>query len=152
MNYEKYENVSGSGDSLKFEFVSEGSKGKFTKTVQFTQTQNPEIFNLGFGDRLENGEIDDLIRNNNQDRNKILATIAAIVYEFTSVYPEKKVFFMGSTPERTRLYRMALSLNFDELRNDFEIFGVNFTENQSTVEPFEKEKQYDGFIIKRKAS
>lgn len=47
---------------------------------------------------------------------------------------------------------MALSLNFDELRNDFEIFGVNFTENQSTVEPFEKEKQYDGFIIKRKAS
>nr|WP_157963329.1 hypothetical protein [Algoriphagus litoralis] len=62
------------------------------------------------------------------------------------------VFFTGSTTERTRLYRMALSLNFDELRNDFEIFGVNFTENQSTVEPFEKGKQYDGFIIKRKVS
>lgn len=152
MNYEKYENVSGSGDSLEFDFVSEGSNGKFTKSVQFTQTQNPEIFNLGFGDRLDNGEIDDLIRNNNQDRKKILATIAAIVYEFTSVYREKLVFFTGSTPERTRLYRMALSINFDELRNDFKIFGVNFTGNQSTVEPFEIGKQYLGFLIKRKAS
>ena len=152
MNYDKYENVLGSGDSLEFEFISEGSNGKFTKTVQFTQTNDPGIFNLGFGDRLENGEIDDLIRNNNQDRNKILATIAAIVYEFTAVYPERMVFFTGSTPERTRLYRMALSLNLNELRNDFEIYGVNLIGNESVVELFRKGKNYNGFLVRRKVS
>lgn len=104
MNYEKYESISGSSDSLEFEFISEGPNGKFKKIVQFSQTNNPDIYNLGFGDKLENGEIDDQIRNNNQDRNKILATIATIVYEFTSKYPSKMVFFSGSTTERTRLY------------------------------------------------
>jgi hypothetical protein len=60
---------------------------------------------------LNNGELDDLVRNDNQDRNKILATIAVIVYEFTSIYPEKMVFFAGSTPERTRLYKIAITMN-----------------------------------------
>lgn len=39
-----------------------------------------------------------------------------------------KCFFSGSTPERTRLYRMAISLNIEELEADFGIFGVNFNE------------------------
>lgn len=150
MNYEKCGSVSGSKDSLEFEFYSVGSKGEFKKVVQFSQTNDPGIFNLGFGDKLKNGEIDDLIRNNNQDRNKILATIAAIVYEFTAAYPDKMVFFSGSTPERTRLYRMAISLNLEELEADFEIFGVNFNEIESVFEVFEKGKNYDGFIVKRK--
>lgn len=150
MNHDKYESISGSKDSLEFEFTSEGNKGKFQKTVQFTQTNDPSIFNLGFGDKLENGEIDDLIRNDNQDRNKILATIAAIIYEFTAIYSEKKVFFSGSTPERTRLYRMAISLNLNELKKDFDIYGVNFDGNGYVVNSFVGNKNYDGFIVKRK--
>lgn len=152
MNYEKYESISGSSDSLKFEFISEGPNGKFKKIVQFSQTNNPDIYNLGFGDKLENGEIDDQIRNNNQDRNKILATIATIVYEFTSKYPSKMVFFSGSTTERTRLYRMAISKNLIELEADFEISGVNFDEQKSVMEIFRNGKNYDGFLVKRKIS
>lgn len=150
MNYDKYDSISGSKDSLEFGFTSEGPRGKFKKIVQFTQTDDPSIFNLGFGDKLENGDIDDLIRNDNKDRNKILATIVAIIYEFTSIYSDKNVFFSGSTPERTRLYRMAISLNLNELEKDFEIFGVNFDGYRYVVNLFESNKNYDGFIVKRK--
>lgn len=150
MKYDKYESISGSSDSLEFEFTSEGPKGEFKKIVQFSQTNNPNIYNLGFGDKLKNGEIDDQIRNNNQDRNKILSTIAATVYEFTSKYPDKAVFFAGSSAERTRLYRMAITMNLDELNTDFELFGVNNNEQESVVEVFRIGENYDGFLVKRK--
>lgn len=150
MNYDKYEEVFGSQDSLEFEFSSIGSKGVFKKIVQFTQTTDPSIFNLGFGDKLENGEIDDLIRNDNNDRNKILATIAVIVYEFTAAYPDKMVIFAGSTPERTRLYKMAISLNLKELQKDFHIYGVNLTHEESVINVFNKDENFDAFLVKRK--
>ncbi|WPR77504.1 DUF6934 family protein [Algoriphagus sp. NG3] len=150
MNYEKYESVSSSRDSLEFEFTSIGSKGKFKKVVQFTQTSDSEIYNLGFGDKLENGEIDDLVRSDNGDRNKILATIVAIIYEFTSSYQDKLIFFSGSTEYRTRLYRMAISKNLEELNEDFEIFGINYLDGDYVSEVFKKGADYTGFIIKRK--
>lgn len=150
MNYDKYESIFGSSDSLEFEFTSEGPNGVFKKVVQFSQTSDPDIYNLGFGDKLENGDINDHIRNNNQDRNKILATIAATVYEFTSKYPDKAVFFAGSTAERTRLYRMAITMNLEELNADFELFGVNINERESVVEVFRIGENYDGFLVKRK--
>ena len=150
MNYERYESVSGSKDSLEFEFTSIGARGDFKKIIQFTPTSNPDIYNLGFGDKLEDGGIDDMVRNDNQDRNKILATIAATVYEFTAVYPDKMVFFSGSTPERTRLYRMAISMNLIELQSDFEIYGVNADGQEYVMEVFRKGKNYSGFIVKRK--
>jgi len=70
---------------------------------------------------MPEGKVNDYIKNDNKDRNKILATVAAAVYEFTSHYPDRFIFFVGSTPERTRLYRMALAINLDELNVDFEI-------------------------------
>lgn len=150
MNYEKYEEIFKSGDSFEFEFSSIGPKGVFKKIVQFTQTNDPTIVNLGFGDKLENGEIDDLIRNDNNDRNKILATIAVIVYEFTATYPDKLVFFAGSTPERTRLYKIVLTSNQEELQKDFHIYGVNQTGQGYVVNLFDTHHTYDAFLVKRK--
>ncbi len=43
---------------------------------------------------------------------------------YTMAYPERWVYFEGSTAARTRLYRMAISLNFDELSSHLDIFGV----------------------------
>jgi hypothetical protein len=119
MQYEKYNDVATSSDKLEFQFQSEGPNGIIEMVVQFTQTNNPDIFNLAFGVLKKDGAIDDVTTNNNKDRNKILATIAATVYEFTATYPDETVFFCGSTPERTRLYRMALSLNLEELKRRF---------------------------------
>ena len=97
--------------------------------VYFKETNDPEVYNLAFGNLLPNGGVDDYTRNDNKDRNKIMATVADIVYEFTARYPDKYVFFKGSTPGRTRLYRMALSLNFSLLNIDFEIYGAIFEED-----------------------
>ncbi len=124
MRYEKYDNVITSSDKLEFQFESEVPKGRVKKVVQFVQSQNEDIYNLAFGNLNKDGTIDDETTNDNKDRNKILATVAATVYEFTSKYPDKNIFFCGTTTERTRLYRMALTVNLEELKKDFIIYGV----------------------------
>ena len=149
MKFEKYDNLSISSDALEFTFISEGPKGIIEKVVQYMATSDPSIYNLAFGDLLADGSVDDHIKNNNKDRNKILSTVAATVYEFTARYPEKWIFFTGSTDERTRLYRMALTINFEELKNDFDIYGVHLIRGSFHAETFEKGKVYSGFLIKR---
>ncbi len=150
MNYERYESLLISANSLEYKFTSNGPKGEIQKVVQFIATSDPSIYNLAFGDLLQDGGVDDHIRNDNNDRNKILATVAATVYEFTARYPDKHVFFTGSTPERTRLYRMAITINLKELKESFEIYGINTAGGADLVEPFLKGEEYQGFLIKRK--
>jgi hypothetical protein len=60
------------------------------------------------------------------------------------------IFFTGSSPERNRLYRMALTNNFELLNLDFEIFGVVLQAESYYVEKLLKGKDYFGFIVKRK--
>ena len=150
MNYERYESLLIYGNSLEFKFTSKGRKGEIQNVVQFMATNDPSIYNLAFGDLLHDGRVDDHIRNDNNDRNKILATVAATVYEFTARYPDKHVFFTGSTPERTRLYRMAVAINLEELGEAFEVYGINAEGGAFLAEPFLKGKEYRGFLIKRK--
>jgi hypothetical protein len=151
MNYEKYPDVIVNSDFLQYEFISIGPKGEVKKCIQFTETNNPSIFNLAFGNLLNDGSINDLTIDNNLDRNKILATVVSTVYEFCSFYPEKWVFFNGSTIGRTRLYRMAITINLEELSNDFDILGVLKNWDGEFVNvPFKKETNYFGFLVKLK--
>ena len=65
-------------------------------------------FNLGFGDQDEStGKINDLTISNNSDTDRILATVAATILEFTAHFPDAIVYVKGSTPARTRLYQMG---------------------------------------------
>ena len=67
-----------------FEFISEGSKGRIEKLIQFTPTNLKDFYNLAFGDKdLKTGKIDDLVISNNNDSEKVLATVVAAVYAFT---------------------------------------------------------------------
>ena len=150
MNYERYESILISADTREFTFVSNGPKGQIKKMVQYIETGDPNIYNLAFGDLLPDGRIDDHIKNDNKDRNKVLATVAITAYEFTARYPEKIVFFTGSSPERTRLYRMALTINLEKLSLDFEIFGATLQGKQYFIENFLKGKNYHAFAIRRK--
>ena len=151
MKYEKYEELKVSTDALEYRFISSGPKGEIQKLVQFQLTDFPGIYNLSFGDLIGDGTIDDLTITNNKDRNKILATIAFTIYQFTSEFPDSWVFFAGSTPQRTRLYRIAISLNFHELSIDFEIWGVlRDRKGYLTKQIFQKGMNYFGFLIKRK--
>ena len=85
MNHKKYK-YSASDTYLDYEFDSDGPKGKIRKIVRYSPQNSNGVtyFNLGFGDlNLKTGKIDDLVTSNNQDREKILATVAATVIEFT---------------------------------------------------------------------
>jgi hypothetical protein len=136
-----------SSDALVFEFISKGPKGDIKKLIQFSETTAKNIFNLSFGNLNSDGTIDDVTTNDNKDRDKILATVASTVYNFTDRFPERYVFFTGSSKERTRLYRMALTINYQELARTFIIWGLR---DSGGFEPFGKNIHYNGFLIKRK--
>ncbi len=81
-----------------FEFISEGSRGKISKIIQYTPTNLKDVYNLAFGDKDKNtGQIDDMIISNNGDSEKVLATVIASVYAFTDKYPDAYIYATGST-------------------------------------------------------
>jgi len=148
MKYEAYADVKFNADYNKFDFISEGCNGKIPKQVQILPMPIPNVYNLSFGDIKENGELDDLTISNNGDRNKILATIVKVVVEYSYRFPDRYIFFQGSTEQRTRLYRIAVSLNLDELSEIFEIYA-DITGNLDLV-IFQKGLNIKAFVIKRK--
>ncbi|MBO9563945.1 MAG: hypothetical protein J7621_14275 [Niastella sp.] len=110
MNLDRYE-FSVGRNFLDFEFCSEGPNGKIVKVIRFTPQNANGItyFSLGFGDvNEEANRIDDQSISNNQDRTKILATVAYAVLEFTSYFTDVMIHAKGSTPARTRLYQMGI--------------------------------------------
>ncbi|MBS4028570.1 MAG: hypothetical protein KGZ58_08025 [Ignavibacteriales bacterium] len=130
-----------------FEFLSEGPKGKIAKLVQYSETNLQGFYNLGFGDKnTQTGEIDDTVITNNEDSQKILATVAATIYAFTDKYPEAWIYATGSNKVRTRLYRIGITNNLAEILKDFEVFGLQNGEWKI----FEKNFEYEAFLVKRK--
>jgi hypothetical protein len=105
-------------------------------------------FNLAFGDLNETtGKIDDLAISNNQDRERILATVAATVLEFTNHFPNAMVYAKGSTPARTRLYQIGISANWTEIGTVLYVYGY---EPNNGWESFQKNVKYEAFLVKRK--
>lgn len=146
MKLDRYELQAGRNLST-FEFLSEGSKGKIVKLIQFQQMNLPNLYNLAFGDiNLSTGQLDDKIITDNGDSEKVLATIVAAVYAFTGHYPAAWIFATGSTSTRTRLYRMGINKYFDIVNEDFDDMG----EKQSEWEWYKKGKDYQAFAVHRK--
>lgn len=52
---------------------------------------------------------------NNNDREKVLATVAAIVIDFTNRKPDAMVLMDGGTDSRKRLYQMKVSNHIKEI-------------------------------------
>ena len=148
MHLEKYE-VESKPDFMYFEFISEGIQGNIEKVVLYEKLPNQilPIYNLGFGDKdSQTGELSDTVKTNNGDRDKILVTVASTIYEFTTHYPNVWILMQGSTPVRTRLYQIAINLYYDEIIADFTILGFK---NDDWI-PFEKNINYEGFLLNRK--
>jgi hypothetical protein len=150
MKYEKYTELFVTSDYLEYEFKSLGPKGTIHKIIQFTEAKFAAVYNMAFGNKLVDGSIDDLAIDNNKDRNKILATVVTILKIFFDHYPNQQVYFTGSTPARTRLYRMAITLNLEELNSDFEIVGTLSDSDIPNNAPFTKGVNYFGFLIRSK--
>jgi len=146
MNQPKYQLKA--GDKLTtYEFLSEGPNGKIPKLIQFTTTNYYDVYNLAFGDKdARTGQIDDKVISNNGDSDKVLATVVSALYAFTDKHPETWIYATGSTKSRTRLYRMGINKHLREVKSDFEIFG----QVGKTWEYFEKDIDYESFLVKRK--
>lgn len=145
MKHERYEVIAGKS-YLRYEFVSDGPQGKINKAIEYTELTN-NIYNLGFGDINDTtGEIDDEAVTNNGDTKKILLTVASSVYKFIDKYPDASIYITGNTKARTRLYRIGITNNLEEILIYFEILGLR----NNGWEVFYKEVDYEAFLIKRK--
>jgi len=125
--------------------------------ILFEPTDYSHIYNLAFGDKLETSDnniitIDDKINTDNGDRDKVLATVASAVYDYTNKYPDRWIIFSGSDEVRTRLYRMAITKNFAELCEDFHIFGLEIINDTFIRLPFDSKMNFTGFLIIKKHS
>lgn len=140
-------------DLTQYIFVSKGKRGAITKIVQFTPTSIDKIFNLGFGDMLSNGEIDDTANSNNDDIGKVLTTVVSIIKDFTKEYPDIKIVFAGNTIRKTELYHRILKSNYSVFKNDFIITVLQNTGNniykEVVFDPDTADK-YSAFFVKRK--
>jgi len=150
MQQDRYVEIKINRRYSRFEFVSEGRHGSLVKIVSFDEIRT-NIFNLSLGTILPNGEIDFVTITNNGDRNKILATIAAIVGVFLQKHPGKSVYITGSDERRTLLYQRAINYGYHYLNQKFYIYGDISTDSPaSKFEEFSKIKNYQGFLVKEK--
>src|ERR1700744_2696080 len=123
MKYENYKAMQAAEDLSSFDFMSKGKNGDILNRIVFESTAIPGIYVLAFGVVTETDDIDDLSVTNNGDTAMVLATVKKAVTLFCARYPERMIYFAGSTESRTRLYRMAIGLNLEELSLAFDIFA-----------------------------
>ncbi len=146
MKVEKY-HLKSDNTLTYFEFISVGPKGPIRKIIEFQATSTPGLYNLAFGDKHpETGEIDDLAISNNGDTQKVLGTVVSALYAFFERNPEAIVYATGSTPARTRLYRIGITKFYDEIQNDFYLYG----QIADKLYIFETGIVYEGFVAQRK--
>jgi hypothetical protein len=99
------------------------------------------------GDWLEaEDRLSDTVVSNNMDREKVLATVAAIVVDFTASIPHAVIFAEGNTPSRNRLYQMGISANWQVIDEYFDLHGFK----DDKWERFQKNRNYESFLLRRK--
>ena len=136
-------------ENYYYEFFSEGPKGPIKKVVQYHRIEAADemIFNLAFGDWNDRTRrIDDKIKSNNGDTEKILATVASTVVRFTDEHPGAIIYIEGSTPARTRLYQMGINKHWSIIYPTVRIEGLA----NGKWEEFRKDYNYECFLLKRR--
>ena len=134
----------------RYRFFSLG-RNQIEKIVDFTPLNLRNMVNLGFGDKMPDGSVDDRIASNNGDIKKVLSTVIMIVNHFTTLHPQIIIYFSGSTHERTMLYTRILTMYHASFKNEFEIYGISDAKTKGLRLPFDPCAQisYLAFLIKR---
>lgn len=144
MDHQPYD-VSVQEKALRFDFLSVG-KNTVAKSIAFRKTGAPDFYSLSLVDVYPNGTFDDLSVSDNGDMEKILVTVFHTLGIFFKSHPKAIVSFKGSTPSRTRLYRIAISHELSELKELYNVWGITKT----GYEAFEKDQPYIGFLLSMK--
>jgi hypothetical protein len=108
-------------------FYSDGPKGWIGKIVMFTKIPNsePPIYNLGFGDQDPNsGKTDDVVVNNNEDRDVVLATVANTIVEFCNHYGNHYIYAKRQYNCTYQSISNGDSGLWEEISKDFDVYGL----------------------------
>ncbi|WP_419541755.1 DUF6934 family protein [Pasteurella oralis] len=126
--------LSSSSSRLRYTFTSQNKNNgqKQEKIIEFSEIRSHKfaklglvsLFNLGFGDTPDGELIDDKSVTNNGDMETTLRTVAQAAEDFFELHRSAVIFFQGSTPSRTRLYRMMLNKYYDDISIQFDILGI----------------------------
>jgi phage anti-repressor protein len=147
MSHDTYE-LEMADSIMVFEFVSEGPKGLIRKRVHYQKTIQEDTYNLAMGDvNSETDKIDFQVVTDNNDTEKVLATVAKTVYIFIDTFPEAHIYAKGGNSARNRLYRIGISNNLEAISKQFAVYGL--LEGIGWV-PFEKNINYLAFTLKLK--
>jgi len=152
MDIDRYDDIEISADFKTFSFISKGPKGDLIKLVRFLDFRPvPGSHNLALG-TIRNNVIDYTETTDNGDRDQILSTILHIAKIYSYAWPDQKIFIRGRNQATTRLYRGAISHEYQEIIKEFIIYGGAYieTENGYDFEDFIRDKQYDAFLFKRR--
>lgn len=135
----------------RYRFLSSGKK-PVEKIAVFTPLALKNMYNLGFGDLLPGGKIDDEANSNNGDIIKVLSTVIHIIKDFTEDNPESKIAFRGSTKERTALYQRIIKTYFESFKKDFLITALEGPADNPRETGFDVNYKefYLAFFVKRK--
>ena len=145
MNLDRYPYYANSS-FFDFEFESKGPKGTIKKIARFTRI-GVNLYSFGFGDLdAITGDLSDRVISNNGDKDKVLSTVAAIIYDFTGLFLDAAIFIKGSTVVRTRWYQMNINTHWVEIGRMFTVFGYR----KDKWEPFHKGNNFDAFLGYRK--
>jgi hypothetical protein len=148
MERERYE-LERTVNGLDFVFFSEGPKGRIAKGIRFREVKGigRNTFNLAFGDLKEDtGRLDDRAITNNDDRLKVLNTVAAAIVDFLSFRPTAIILVKGSSLSRVRLYQMMIASIWSNIHQQFEVYGRMGRE----WAPFQIGLNYEEFILFKK--
>lgn len=132
-----------------YQFESIGPKGVIKKIIKYTRLRewNENIYNLSFGDWDEfKQEINFNANTNNGDRKKVLITVALTIIEFSNNHPDSIIHIKGSTPSRTRLYQIEMTIYFGKINGLFNIYGYR----KGAWEPFKPNCNYEAFAVMSK--
>lgn len=139
-----------SSDALSFKFDSVSPQSVIHKIIEFSPFPTNAIFyNLALLDINEDGTTSDLAISNNQDTNRVIATVFKAMRVFFEKHPNKLVYFKGSdeTGLRTRLYRVLISRELEQATNMFAIYGQLSDEIYEELAP---DRPYIAFIFQLK--
>lgn len=154
MHLEKYEYKTNERFA-DYEFFSDGPNGRIKKVVNYKQydylPNGTPLINLAFGDwDEERQEINDSTISNNNDRNKILATVASTIIAYTNKYGKVPIYVEGRTAARTRLYQMGVNAHKKEVEELFTIMGRKRIGVTTEWEKFQSGINYEAFFVLRK--
>lgn len=147
MNLERYE-IDCDSLNLEYSFFSIGKNGDVKKVARFSESNVKGIYQFSFGDWNEKtGTINENVKTNNLDANKVINTIAYILYDFVNRFPQCLVRVSGSSRSRTRFFLIWLIKNRIEVNKCFIVFGCKMSEQW---ERYKTNGRYGALIFKKR--